>query len=110
MCYLPLPNEQKVIVLEQGVAGYGASGRNAGIVSLAVMASRVLGLVLAPTRELATQIADALRPLAERDGRSLVLSIEPASAARCRTAGQARNGFAPRNQQWIFPPTRTSAR
>jgi superfamily II DNA/RNA helicase len=29
------------------------------------------GLVIAPTRELASQIADALRPLAERDGRKV---------------------------------------
>ena len=41
-------------------ANVGAAGRRAPT-----------GLVIAPTRELANQIADALRPLAERDGRKV---------------------------------------
>jgi superfamily II DNA/RNA helicase len=69
-------------VLPDALAGHDVAGRGPtgsgktlafglGLVANITAAGRraPTGLVLAPTRELASQITDALRPLAERDGR-----------------------------------------
>ncbi len=78
----PFPIQAAVLpdaLAGRDVAGRGPTGSGKTLAFGLAMAANVgpagrrapTGLVLAPTRELASQIADALRPLAERDGRKV---------------------------------------